>query len=208
MEAPHEESLRPWVSAWSDLVEFEIVPVITSDDFWSTRLSNVFERSISMSDLSEIAPAFLEMAHRIVWCSAATVDAHGRSRSRILHPLWQWDGSLLVGWIATSPTQTKRAHLTASPYMSLNYWSPSQDTCVAECRAQWAFDNDTRTMVWNLFLNAPEPVGYNPKIVPAWESATCDAFAVLRVEPWRLRVFPGSVLLGQGGTVLKWRKQN
>ncbi len=27
-------------------------------------------------------------------------------------------------------------------------------------------------------------------------------FAVLRLEPWRLRVFPGSVLLGQGSTVL------
>jgi hypothetical protein len=28
---------------------------------------------------------------------------------------------------------------------------------------------------------------------------------VLKLEPWRLRVFPGSVLMGQGGTVLTWQ---
>ena len=37
MESPDEESLRPWLAAWSDLVQFEIVPVITSDEFWSNR---------------------------------------------------------------------------------------------------------------------------------------------------------------------------
>lgn len=154
--------------------------------------------------LTEVAPAFVEMAHRIVWCSAATVDAQGRPRSRILHPIWQWDGETLTGWIATGPTPVKRAHLQASPYISLNYWSPSQDTCVAECRAAWAFDEETRTKVWNLFLNGPEPVGYNPAIVPGWDGPMSEGFAALRLEPWRLRVFPGTVLLGQGGTILRW----
>ena len=159
-----------------------------------------------MNDLTEIAPAFVEMAHRIVWCSAATVDAQGRPRSRILHPIWQWDGTELVGWIGTRPTSIKRTHLKASPYLSLNYWSPSHDTCVAECRASWAFDEPTRSLVWNLFVNGPEPVGYDPAIVPGWDNPTSEAFAVLRLEPWRLRVFPGSVLLGQGGNVLNWRE--
>jgi hypothetical protein len=157
-----------------------------------------------MNDLAEVASAFIEMAHHIVWCSAATVDAHGRPRSRILHPIWQWAGTQLVGWIATSPTPSKRAHLKASPFMSLSYWSPSHDTCVADCHVTWAFDDETRTMVWNLFLNGPKPVGYDPAIVPAWQSPTSEAFAALRLEPWRLRVFPGSVLLGQGGKVLTW----
>ena len=159
-----------------------------------------------MSELAEVAPAFVEMAHRIVWCSAATVDVQGRPRSRILHPLWHWDGQQLVGWVGTSPTPIKRAHLETHPYMSMNYWSPSHDTCVADCRAVLAFDDDTRTMVWNLFAHAAPPVGYNPAIVPAWKSPTSEAFAVLRLEPWRLRVFPGSVLLGQGGQVLNWRE--
>jgi hypothetical protein len=159
-----------------------------------------------MNTYQETAPAFVEMAHRIVWCSAATVDGAGRPRTRILHPLWQWNGETLVGWIATGPTPTKRAHLAAHPYISLNYWTPSQDTCVAECRAAWAFDDETRTRIWNLFANAPAPVGYNPAIVPAWTSPTVAAFAVLRLEPWRLRVFPGSVLMGQGGQVLTWQE--
>jgi hypothetical protein len=35
MEAPHPESLTPWTSRWDDLVDFEIVPVVTSGEFWS-----------------------------------------------------------------------------------------------------------------------------------------------------------------------------
>ncbi len=160
-----------------------------------------------MHDLTITAPAFIKMAHQIVWCSAATVDSHGRPRARILHPIWQWDGTNLVGWIATSPTPTKRAHLKAHPYMSLNYWAENHDTCVAECRATWAFDDATRSRIWELFLNAPAPVGYDPTIVPAWTSPTAEAFAVIRLEPWRLRVFPGSLLSQQGGEVLTWQEK-
>jgi len=158
-----------------------------------------------MNTLPQVAPAFVEMAHRIVWCSAATVDGRGRPRSRILHPLWQWDGNRLVGWIATSPTPTKREHLKASPYISLNYWSASQDTCVAECKVEWILDDESRERVWNLFLNTPEPVGYNPTIIPNWTSPTCAAIAGLRLETWRLWVMPATALMGQGGLVLKWR---
>ena len=160
----------------------------------------------TMNALSEVAPAFVKMAHQIVWASVATVDVNGRPRSRILHPIWQWDGIQLVGWIGTSPTPIKRNHLTASPYMSLNYWAPSHDTCVAECHATWAFDDDTRSMVWNLFLNTPEPLGYNSRIVPSWTSPTCDAFAVIRLDPWRLRVFPGTILSNRTGTLLRWKR--
>jgi hypothetical protein len=35
MEAPTPESLAAWTSRWNDLVEFEVVPVLTSADFWS-----------------------------------------------------------------------------------------------------------------------------------------------------------------------------
>jgi len=159
-----------------------------------------------MNELAEVAPAFVEMAHRIVWCSVATVDSHGRPRSRILHPVWQWDGSRLVGWVATRPSPIKRAHLDASPYISASYWAPTHDTCVAECRAALAIDAATRTMVWDLFVNAPAPVGYHPSIVPGWDSPMSEAFAALRLDPWRLRVFPGTVLLGQGGSVLTWQE--
>ncbi len=36
MEAPNKESLDPWIAAWADLVDFEIVPVKTSGEFWAT----------------------------------------------------------------------------------------------------------------------------------------------------------------------------
>ncbi|NJN18930.1 MAG: pyridoxamine 5'-phosphate oxidase family protein [Oscillochloris sp.] len=161
-----------------------------------------------MHDLATVAPAFVEMAHRIVWCSVATVDPQGRPRTRILHPIWQWDGTQLVGWIGTGPTPLKRAHLAANPAVSLSYWDPQHDTCSAECRATWAFDDATRTMVWELFRSAPPPVGYDPAIIPAWTGPTAPAFAALRLDPQRLRVFPGSVLLGQGGVVLNWNAED
>ena len=82
-------------------------------------------------ELQEVAPAFVQMAHGIVWCSAATVDAKGRPRSRILHPIWEWDGDRLQGWIATSPHSPKAVDLAANPNVSLTYWAPSQDTCTA-----------------------------------------------------------------------------
>jgi hypothetical protein len=158
-----------------------------------------------MTDLASTAPAFVEMAHQIVWCSAATVDPDQRPRTRILHPIWEWDGATLRGWIATGPTPTKRTHLAHSPYLSCSYWSPNHDTCVAECRAVWAFDDATCVEVWDRFANGPAPVGYDPSIVPAWKDGpTSDAFAVLQLAPWRLRVMPGTVMLGAGGEVLAW----
>lgn len=39
MEAPDRESLNAWISRWEDLVDFEVVPVLTSNEFWSTRQS-------------------------------------------------------------------------------------------------------------------------------------------------------------------------
>ena len=36
MEAPDLASLAPWIGKWDDLVEFEIVPVLKSSDFWSS----------------------------------------------------------------------------------------------------------------------------------------------------------------------------
>ena len=144
------------------------------------------------------------MAHEIVWCSAATVDGDNRPRSRVLHPIWEWDETKLTGWIGTGPTLLKRAHLAHSPHISINYWSPSQDTCTAECRAELIYDPDTRAMVWDLLKSGPAPVGYDPAIIPGWDDASSEGFAALKLEPWRLRVFPGSVLMGQGGEVLTW----
>jgi hypothetical protein len=39
MDAPYQELLRTWINRWDDLIDFEIVPVLTSGDFWSRKQS-------------------------------------------------------------------------------------------------------------------------------------------------------------------------
>ena len=157
-----------------------------------------------MADLATVAPAFVEMAHRIVWATAATVDPDNKPRTRILHPLWEWDGANLTGWIATGPTPIKKADLDHVPFVSLNYWAPNHDTCRADCLATWHFDDDTRTTVWNAFKDAPAPVGYDPSIVSVWDSPTSASFAALHLAPVFVRVFPGTMLLAGQGEVHTW----
>ncbi len=148
-----------------------------------------------MSSLTDVAPKFVAMAHQIVWCTAATVDSSNRPRSRVLHPIWEFDGNSLVGWIATGKTPLKVDNIAASANVSCNYWTPSQDTCVAECAAQWVEDAATKHRVWDLLANAPAPVGYDPAMIPGWDNADSPGFNPLRLEPWRIRVMPGSSLM-------------
>lgn len=159
-----------------------------------------------MTPLEIAAPAFVELAHRIVWCTVATTGADGRPRTRVLHPIWEWDGTTLTGWIATSPSSPKGRDLAAQPFVSLTYWWPEQDTCTADCRAVWEESDDERAAGWDRFADGPSPVGYDPSIVPGWDSPASPGFGILRLEPDRLRVMPGSVLLRGEGEVLTWRR--
>lgn len=36
MEAPDRGSLGVWVGRWRDLIEFEIIPVVESKEYWAT----------------------------------------------------------------------------------------------------------------------------------------------------------------------------
>ena len=157
-----------------------------------------------MTDLATTAPPFVEMAHRIVWCTVATVEPSGRPRTRILHPIWEFDGDRLTGWVATSPLSPKAAHLAEQPAVSLTYWDASHDTCTADCLAIWERDDESRRAGWDRFANGPEPVGYDPRLIPPWTSPEAEAFGILRLEPHRLRVMPGSVMLRGEGEVLRW----
>jgi len=161
-----------------------------------------------MSGFNETANAFVQMAHEIVWCTVATIDKKGRPRSRVLHPIWELKGDDLVGWIATGPTPVKKAHLGVSAYVSCNYWKKNQDTCVAECHASWVEDLEGKQNIWDKFVNGAAPVGYDPSIIPGWESAASENFAGLRLDPWRLRVMQRSVMMNGSGTVLTWKDNN
>ena len=158
-----------------------------------------------MDALDDIAPTFIEMAHRIVWCTAATVDRSGRPRTRILHPIWEFADGRLRGWILTSPNSTKAAHLADTPALSLSYWIPSQDTCSADCDTAWELSPAERAAGWDRFAEGPAPVAYDPSVIPQWPSPDAPEFGVLRLEPHRLRVMPGTVMTTGTGAVLTWR---
>jgi hypothetical protein len=158
-----------------------------------------------MHDLATVAPAFVATAHRIVWCTVATVGPSGQPRTRILHPIWEWDGDALTGWIATEPSSPKAADLTGEPRISLTYWDPSHDICTAECGTVWEPDPADRRAAWDRFADGPEPVGYDPSIIPGWDGPDSESFGVLRLEPTYLRVFPGTLLTQGEGDLLTWR---
>ena len=158
-----------------------------------------------MTELRAIAPAFVEMAHRIVWCTVATTGGDGRPTTRILHPIWEWDGTALTGWIATSPQSPKAADLAVQPAISLTYWDPTHDTATADCLTVWDTTDEQRAAGWDRFAKGPAPVGYDPSIIPQWTDPKAEAFGILRLLPTRLRVMPGSFMLQGKGELLTWR---
>ena len=46
MEALTPELLQTWVSRWSDLVDFEIIPVQTSEEYWAKKSSSCPEAEV------------------------------------------------------------------------------------------------------------------------------------------------------------------
>lgn len=160
-----------------------------------------------MNTLQETAPAFVEMAHKIVWAAVTTVDDDNRPRSRVLHPFWEWDGEKLTGYVGTGATPLKRANLAHSPFVSINYWAPDQDNCIAECHAEWHFDADTCRYVWEQYLALPPPLGYDPAMIPSWDKPESETFSVLKFDPWRLKVFPGTMLMAGEGQVFTWENR-
>ena len=103
-----------------------------------------------------------QIAHRIVWCTVATVDRRNRPRSRILHPFWEHTEDGLVGWITTRPTPLKLAHLDHSPYVSCCTGTPRTTSRSPSAGAEWVDDVDTQAHAWELFRAAPEPLGHDP----------------------------------------------
>ncbi len=129
---------------------------------------------------AEIEAEFIARAHAMVWCNVATVDAQGRPRSRLMHPIWECS----TGWIGTRRGSLKGRDLARSPYVSLAYVSDVAKPAYADCLAEWADDAESRHRVWNLFLDAAPPLGYDPG--PIFGAADDPGFGVLKLTPWRV----------------------
>ena len=99
-------------------------------------------------------PDVVEAAHTLVYCSVSTVDRAGRPRSRVMHPIWEWDGRRLTGWLASMPSP-KMAHLAGRPYVSCAYHDGWAVAVVADSRIEPITDDAGRTHVWELLRAAP-----------------------------------------------------
>jgi hypothetical protein len=137
---------------------------------------------IRVERFADVAVEFDARVRRVVWCSAATVDARGRPRSRILHPIWEG----ATGWITTRRHGVKERHLTRTPYISLAYVAEIATPVYAECHAAWEDDPGEKRRIWDLIAAAPPPLGFDP--APIYGRPDDPEFGLLRVVPWRVEV--------------------
>jgi hypothetical protein len=150
------------------------------------------------------AEEFLQRTSEIVICTATTVDATCRPRSRMLHPIWEVLDGLPVGWVVTTRTPVKTAHLDRNPHMACMFWSPKNATASIDCIASWA-DNEGKRHTWDLFMTTPPPVGYDLSWFgdDKWDHPLFDP---LRLDAWRVQLL-GAEQHAAGDLVPRtWRK--
>ncbi|MGB7338057.1 MAG: pyridoxamine 5'-phosphate oxidase family protein [Phototrophicaceae bacterium] len=138
---------------------------------------------MNVADFSEIVEEFDARVRDMVWCSAATVDAQGRPRTRVLHPVWEG----ATGWIGTSPLSIKAKHLAIQPNLSLAYIKHPFKPVYVDCTVEWIEEMAEKRRIWDLFKSLPEPYGYDP--VLAFPSVEHESFGVLKLTPWRIEVY-------------------
>ena len=153
---------------------------------------------MDVASFAEIESEFMARVRRIVWCTVTTVDAKGRPRSRILHPIW--DGS--TGWIATGRQSFKATHIERNPYVSLSYWDQQHQQIYADCRAACEEDAAEKQRVWDLYKSTPGPLGYDLKAF--WPAPDHESFGALKLTPWRIELYSLGDLVG-GKPPLVWR---
>ena len=136
-------------------------------------------------------------------CLLPSTPALRSSAVKVPWSLWQpWHNRRPI---ATAPQSPKARDIASRGEVSLTYWDATHDTCTADCAASFETDVDARRATWDRFANGPAPVGYDPAIIPGWTSAEAETFGSLRLEPARLRVMPGSLMMAGQGELLTWR---
>ncbi|GAB3888034.1 pyridoxamine 5'-phosphate oxidase family protein [Kibdelosporangium lantanae] len=136
---------------------------------------------------ADLEKDFLKVVREVVMCVVSTVDKAGKPRSRILHPIWEVVDGKPVGWIYTTPSPVKAAHLAANPHVSICYAGALGDVVLGECLASWVTAAETKKYVFDLFNNTPEPVGFDLRLFGI-DSPEHPGFHVLRLDPTRVQV--------------------
>jgi hypothetical protein len=147
-------------------------------------------------EFADIEAEFTARVGRVVWCNMATMDAKGRPRSRIVHPIWE--GAL--GWVGTHRGSFKNRHLGANSHVSLAYIADISRPVYVDCVAEWADDPLDKQRIWELFTSADAPLGYDP--APFFIAPDHPNFGVLKLTPWRVAIVTQSPPLA-----LVWRNE-
>lgn len=135
---------------------------------------------------TDIAEAFIDAAHRQVWCSVATLDTQNRVRTRVLHPLWEDGANFPTGWIATGRNSLKAKHLAHNPTLSLCYMVDPIKPLYVDCRGEWVDEMEEKRRLWNLFGSTPPPLGYD--LAQFFGTVESPGFGLLRLTPWRIEL--------------------
>lgn len=135
-----------------------------------------------IATLADIWDEFVARAHGMVWCNLTTLDRRGRPRSRVLHPIW--DGQ--TGWIGTLHHTPKVRHIERDPHVSLAYIADVMKPVYADCVAEWVGEQAEIQRVWELFKNAPPPLGYDP--AEGFAGLDLSDFGLIKLTPFRVEV--------------------
>ena len=159
----------------------------------TTRVVDMPTSLLPYGDVTDVARPIVE---RIIWCTVTTVSPAGVPRSRLMHPVWFWDGDAPFALVTARPTPIKIRHLAAHPDVACFYWDPTHDTVAIDATASW-LDPTERDDAWRRIAAVPAPVGFDPAIVwPVGPHAADCAF--LRFQAHRIVVNPA----GQPG--MQW----
>lgn len=139
----------------------------------------------TLEDVTDMARPIVE---RIIWCTVTTVGPNLHPRSRLMHPVWWWDGDAPTALVTARPTALKIRHLAANPVVSCFYWDPAHDTVAIDAAAEW-LDAAARPLAWDQITRVDAPVGFDPAII--WpggpESSDC---AIIRLTARRIVATP------------------
>jgi hypothetical protein len=128
----------------------------------------------------------LGVSRNVVWAAMTTVDAVGRPRNRVVHPVWELVEGRPVGWVTSRRSPVKAAHLAANPHVGIAYVGAEHDVAYFDCVARWG-SVEERRHAWDVCRALPAPVGFDPATI--WPDGPDSPGAeVLRLEPYRVQV--------------------
>lgn len=145
------------------------------------------------ASFADIEKTFVERVNSLVFCVMATQDTRNRLRARVIHTYWEGQ----TGWTASNPQSLKAKHIAHNPHVSLTYAQDPFKPIYVDCTVEWRNDTATKARIWELFSNAPPPLGYN--MAQFFEAVDNPNYGVLCFTPWRIE------LANMQGAAQVWR---